>query len=171
MDPLIPNLRPAPDFCLPDLQKRPHALQEARGRLLILNFWSAECPWSERVDRELLDLLPAWGEGVALWTIAANANEPPELLQGAARQRGLPLLLVDAAQQVAGLYGAQTTPHLFLIDANGLLRYQGAFDDVSFRQRTPSRFYLRQAVKSLLDGQTPEPDFTPPYGCTIVRHF
>ena len=143
----------------------------ALSRLLILNFWSAECPWSERTDQALLAWLAEWGRQVELWTIAANANEPDDLLQQAAAERGLPLMLDDRSGLATGLYRARTTPHLFVIDEHGILRYQGALDDVTFRQRTPTRLYLRQAVTALLAGQEPEPAQTPPYGCTIVRQY
>ena len=105
-----------------------------------------------------------------LWSIASNANEPPDLLRRVAAERGLPLLLHDPDHHVADLYDAQTTPHLFVLDAEGNVRYQGAFDDVTFRQRRPNRFYLHQAVEALLTGEEPNPEQTNPYGCTIVRY-
>ena len=40
----------APDFTLPDLDGAPHALSNYRGQVVIVNFWSAECPWAERAD-------------------------------------------------------------------------------------------------------------------------
>jgi peroxiredoxin len=170
MDTLIHVGQPAPDFSLPDLQGQPHSLSAWRGRIVALNFWSAECTWSERVDGLLLAALPGWGQRVQMVWLAANASEPAALLAQVAGQRGLPLLLHDAGQQAANLYGAQNTPHLFVVDEQGTLRYQGAFDDVTFRQRSPTRGYLFQAVEALLSGQSPDPAETPPYGCTIVRH-
>lgn len=170
MDPLIPTDQPAPLFSLPDLDGKLHRLEDERGRIVVLNFWSAECPWAERADRELLAYLGDWGERVALWTIASNANEPLELLRQAVAQRHLPLALHDADQQVADLYAAKTTPHFFAIDPSGALRYQGALDDITFRKRSASHFYLRQAVDALLAGKNPDPAQTAPYGCTIVRH-
>lgn len=169
MDPLIACGQPAPSFSLPDLLGRIHRLEEWRGQVVILNFWSAECPWSERADREILARLPGWEERVQLVPVASNANEPPSLLAQVAAQRGLPRVLCDPRQEVAGLYGAQTTPHLFVVDAAGRLRYQGAFDDVTFRQRRPSRSYLIAAVDALLAGQEPDPAQTAPYGCALVR--
>lgn len=161
---------PAPDFLLSDLNGRPHRLSDYRGWIVILNFWSADCPWVERVDRELLACLQGWGEGVLLLPIAANPTESDELIAAGARAHGLGLVLRgDPASLEA--YGAQTTPQLFVIDADGLLRYQGAFDDVNFRQRTPSRFYLKEAVERLRLGQSPDPAETPPYGCAVVRHL
>jgi len=171
MDPIIPTGSPAPDFCLPDVHSREFCRSQARGRVLILNFWSLECPWCERADRELLSGLQAWGERVQMWVIAAKAPEPAAQIAAEAARRGLPAPLVDSAQQVTRLYGAQTTPHLFVIDAAGLLRYQGALDDVTFRRRTPGVAYLRDAVEALLEGRSPNPANTPPYGCTIVRNF
>jgi peroxiredoxin len=169
VDPLIQNGRLAPDFSLPDLEGNLHRLSEYRGRLAILSFWSAECPWSERVDRILLDHLKDWGERVALLPIASNDNEEPEMLARVAGERGLPFVLRDEGHRVADLYSAQTTPHLFVVDEAGVLRYQGALDDVTFRKRTPSHHYLRLAVESLFAGRLPDPALTPPYGCTLVR--
>ena len=170
MDTLIAIDKPAPDFELTDLIGNRYRLTEQHGRVIILNFWSAECPWSERADQEMLSYLQNWGVRAALWTIAANANEPLEMLQQVSGQRGLPVVLHDAHQQVADLYQAQTTPHIFVIDQFGLLRYQGAVNDITFRQRTPTRYYLQAAVEAVLAGRRPDPEETPPYGCTIVRY-
>jgi peroxiredoxin len=161
--------QPAPPFQLPDLEGRLHALMDFRGKVVILNFWSAECPWSERVDRDLFDLVMSWGTAVVLLPIASNANEGLELLSTTAAARGIPRVLIDADHRVADLYGAQTTPHFFVIDREGDLRYKGAFDDVTFRQRTPRVQYLKSAVEAVLAGRQPEPAETPPYGCALVR--
>ena len=165
----LPINQPAPDFSLPDLSGVNHRLEEFPGRVVILNFWSAYCPWVESADQELLSYLAGWGEAVVLWSVASNTNEPDELLAQAAAKRGLPGVLRDEGHQVADLYGAQITPHLYVIDTQGVLRYQGALDDVSFRQREPTRFFLRQAVESVLAGRRPDPAETSPYGCTLVR--
>jgi peroxiredoxin len=159
----------APEFTLPDLDGHIHMLSDYRGRVVIVNFWSAECPHSERFDTGITACLASWGVDVALLSIASNANEPEGMLTAVARQRKIPVVLKDADQSVAGRYGAQTTPHAFLIDRQGILRYRGAVDDVSFRQRVASRFYLQEAVEALLAGHLPEVTEIPPFGCTIVR--
>jgi len=166
---LIPCGESAPLFELCDLSGKTHRLVEGRGRILIINFWSAECPWAARCDQELLAYLPSWNDQVALWTIASNGNESLGLLARVANERGLPLVLQDAQNKVADLYRAQTTPHLYVIDKLGILRYQGALDDVTFRNRIPMQPYLHMAVEALLSGQLPEPAITLPYGCAIVR--
>jgi peroxiredoxin len=170
MGTLIHNDQPAPGFTLPDLEGSSHPLEKYRGMVAVLNFWSAECPHAERADRELTSYLNQWGSKVALLSIASNANEPPDLLQHVAAERGLSPVLHDPEGQVADRYAAVTTPHLVVIDGDGILRYQGAFDDVNLRRRSPTQFYLRQAVEAVLSGQSPEPAQTLAYGCTIVRY-
>ena len=161
--------QPAPGFRLPDLNGQVHALREYLGRVVVLNFWSAECPHAARTDALLSTYHRTWGHRVALISIASNINETSELIAGVADQRGLPLILLDRGSVVADLYVALTTPHLFVVDERGVLRYQGAFDDVTFRQRTPRRDYLYEAVESLLAGARPQLAETPAYGCAIVR--
>ena len=69
-----------PDFTLPDLDGRIHMLSDYRGRIVIVNFWSAECPHSQRFDADITTCLSQWGAEVALLSIASNANEPDGML-------------------------------------------------------------------------------------------
>ncbi len=170
MDTVAQLDQPAPDFSLPDLQGKLHRLAEMRGRIVLLSFWSAECPWSERGDRILLDLASGWDEEISLWSVASNANESPDQLQRAAAERGVPVVLWDKDHAVADAFGALTTPHLFLIDAEGILRYKGAIDDTTWRQKEPTRSYLKDAVQAVREGRSPDPADTPGRGCTIMRH-
>ena len=78
---------------------------------------------------------------------------------------------MDAGHVVADLYSAVTTPHVFLVDQDGILRYRGAVDDVTFRQRKAARFFLEEAVESLLEGRLPALTETRAYGCAIVREI
>ena len=114
--------------------------------------------------------LPQWGTDVILLSVASNANELEGMLAAAARRRKIPVVLRDADGSVADRYQAQTTPHAFLIDRQGILRYRGAVDDVSFQQREPTRFYLKEAVEAILEDHLPEVTEVQPFGCTIVRY-
>jgi len=55
------------------------------------------------------------------------------------------------------------------VDRAGVLRYRGAVDDTSFRQRVPTRSYLDEAVDALLDGRLPTVAEVPAFGCSIIR--
>ncbi len=161
--------QPAPDFELPDLEGHRRRLSDYRGRIVILNFWSCECPHSERTDRSILSLCVQWPEDLALLPVAANQIETQQALLEGARTRHLPLVLADREHEVADLFEAHTTPHAFVIDRAGILRYRGAVDDVAFTRRKPTRFYLDEAVEALLDGRLPAVAETQPFGCAIVR--
>ena len=106
---------------------------------------------------------------VALISVASNRSEPPEMIASVSRSRRLPVVLLDPEHAVADLYSAQTTPEVFVIDRAGVLRYHGAVDDVTFRQRHPSRSFVGEAVAAVLRGELPSTPETPAYGCAIVR--
>ena len=161
----------APDFELPDLQGQLHKLSDYRGKIVIINFWSAECPHSERTDRSTMACLVQWGTDVEMLSIAANRNESAREVEEVAKTRRIPTVLIDTQNVVADRYEAQTTPHTFIVDREGILRYRGAVDDVTFRQRKATRFFLEETVEALLDGRLPEIQETPAYGCTIVREI
>ncbi len=161
--------QPVPDFELPDLNGRIHRLSDYRGRIVIVNFWSCECPHSERTDKAIMSMFVQWHNDITMLSIASNRSETAEALKTAAETRRLPTVLHDADCSIADLFNAQTTPHVFVIDREGILRYRGPVDDVTFRQRKPTRFFLDEAVEALLEGHLPALTESPAYGCTIVR--
>jgi peroxiredoxin len=163
--------QPAPDFALPDLEGNIHRLSEYRGKIVIINFWSCECPHSERTDRSMMICLARWGGEVELLSIESNRNESIQSVEEVIKTRRLPGVLLDAEHIIADLYQAITTPHVFVIDRNGVLRYRGAVDDVKFRHQKATRFFLEEAVESLLEGHLPTLAETLAYGCAIVREI
>jgi peroxiredoxin len=162
---------PVPDFELPDLDGRFHHLSDYRGKIVIINFWSCECPQSERTDKAIMTMFMQWYDNVVILSIASNRNENLRALKTAANGRHLPTVLLDADCAVADLFNAQTTPHVFVVDRDGVLRYRGSVDDVTFRQNVPARFFLDEAVESLLEGHLPTLAESPAYGCAIVREI
>lgn len=163
--------REAPAFELTDLSGEPFHLHQERGKLVVLIFWSAECPWSKSSDERLARMNSEWeSDELVLVRVASNANEDPDHLERTARERGVGRILHDPEQKVADLYGAMTTPHVFVIDDEGVLRYKGAPDDSSWRQPEPRRNYLAEAVEAAGKGTSPDPEETPGRGCTVVRY-
>jgi len=163
--------QPAPDFELPDLQGNLYRLSDHRGKIVIVNFWSCECPHSERTDRSTMACLVQWGGEVEMLSIAANRSESISSVAEAVNARRLLRVVLDAEHVVADLYEAVTTPHVFVIDKDGVLRYRGAVDDVTFRKRQATRFFLEEVVEALLEGQLPTLTETPAYGCAIIREI
>jgi peroxiredoxin len=176
--------QPVPDFELPALDGRLHRLSDYRGKIVIVNFWSCECPQSERTDRAIMSMLvqhlhraaakravQVWRDDVVLLTIASNKNESADAIKTVAQARHHPAVLLDENCRVANQFEARTTPHVFVIDREGILRYRGAVDNVTFRKKGPTRFFLDEAVESLLEGHLPALMETPAYGCAIVREI
>lgn len=169
MDAVIKSGDLAPEFVLADIDGNPHRLSDGRGRVILLNFWSATCPWALRADEVLVRARQEWGERVVYWPIDSNADETIAAIHKAAAERNLSVVLCDFDQHVADSYGAVISPQFFVIDPEGMIRYSGALDDVTFRRRTPSRAYLTEAVSAVLAGRLPEMADTPAYGCALVR--
>ncbi len=161
----------APGFVLADLDGMTHCLADYVGDVVVLDFWSAECPWSCHYDGWLVERASEWArDGVRLLAIASNVNETVAFLRETVAERGITFpVLLDPGSAVADHYGAVTTPHIYVVDQTGKLAYQGAIDDRTFRQREASVNYLDQAIAALLAGHEPDPARTDPYGCTIVR--
>ncbi|MGD0805986.1 MAG: redoxin domain-containing protein, partial [Anaerolineales bacterium] len=78
---------PAPSFSLPDLTGRIHKLEAYRGQLVLLYFWSAVCPWSERADREIAKWPSSLASAAVILRLAMNADEGVDLVRGEAAKR------------------------------------------------------------------------------------
>ena len=156
---------------LTDIDGVPHRLADYAGEIVVLDFWSAECPWSAHYDGWLSQQAGVWArQGIHLLAIAANVNETATFIREAVAERGIRFpVLLDHDCVVADLFGAVTTPHIFVIDPAGRLAYRGAIDDRSFRQRVATVNYLEQALVALQKGDQPDPAETASYGCTVVR--
>jgi len=76
-------------------------------------------------------------------------------------------MLVDANGQVGKTYGARTTPHMYIIDTDGVLRYNGALDNDSSARGIGEVNYVRQALTEVLAGETVTAAETRPYGCSV----
>jgi peroxiredoxin len=163
----------APDFTLPLVGGGRFTLSDWRGNIVVVNFWSAECPWSRRGDVVLVYRHLTWErKGVRIVGIASNVNEPENEIQFEALNRKIKFpILRDSDHAVADLYNAETTPHFFMVDRQGLIRYMGALDDSTHQKRRPKVIYVDQAVSALLDNRLPDPAITPAYGCSIVREI
>jgi peroxiredoxin len=160
----------APDFMLPLTGGGRFALADWRGQIIVLNFWSAECPWSRRADVALVYRQLSWDpKGVRILGIASNRNETEAQVRAEAQSRHLKYPVgYDFDQNVANLFQVKTTPHFFVLDRQGYVRYSGALDDVTRPGQKPSTIYLDEAVTALLAGRPPNPLTTAPFGSPVV---
>lgn len=156
------------DYSLQDLQLE-------NGLLVI--FSSNTCPfvlaWEEKYPG--LHKRAAHNKiGMAL----INSNEAfrhdqdtPEAMAKRAEEGGYKSpYLIDSDHRLADAFGAKTTPHVYLFDADMKLVYRGSIDNkFEKREKVADEFYLNEAIAQLASGQTIDPAETREIGCSIKR--
>jgi len=140
---------------------------------LVLIFSSNRCPTAKAYGERMNALQRDYGpRGVQV--LAINANEPhlypeedyPRMLERATDDGYRFPYLVDAGQAVAKAYGATCTFHVFVLDRDRRLRYQGRFDDSRLTERVTSHD-LRNALDDLLAGRGVGVPTTRAFGCGL----
>lgn len=136
-------------------------------------FTCNHCPyaiaWHERLIAVALDYCNRAG---VLFVNPNDAERYPRDSFDAMKERveadgGWPApYLRDESQEVARAFGATTTPDVFLLDAEGVLRYRGA-PDRDYEDPSAGAEWLRGALDAVLGGSTPNPAETEPVGCSV----
>ena len=161
--------QPAPDFTLVDEAGASHTLSDYRGRVVVLEWTNPQCPFVVRhyAADTMETLSTQLGDQVAWFAVnSSHFNTAADSAAFKGEQGfGYPTLL-DTDGAVGHRYGARTTPHMFVIAADGTLAYAGAIDDDP-RGDGPSVNYVEQAVQALLSGAQPAVTSTEPYGCSV----
>ncbi|HOW97610.1 MAG TPA: thioredoxin family protein [Kiritimatiellia bacterium] len=170
----------APDFTLPGIDGVPHSLSSARGKYVVLEWFNYDCPFVRKHygGGNMQALQKKYTEAGAVWfSICSSApgkqgHYPAEKMAELAKQRNVAstAVLLDPDGRVGRLYGAKTTPHIFIIDPEGKLIYQGAVDSVPSADPadiTSAVNYVRAALDAALAGQPVEKKVTAPYGCSV----
>ncbi len=165
-----------PNFTLPGVDGQNYTLAElvTNHKAVAVMFSCNHCPyvraWEDRmiaIQREYKD------KGFVLAAINSNdAVKYPDddfnsMKQRAEQEAFNFLYLRDESQEVARAYGGTHTPHVFLLDGEGVLQYRGAIDDNHDNPDAVQHHYLRDAVKAILGGKTPPVIASDARGCTI----
>jgi len=162
----------APDFSLADTSGNTVSLSDFEGKVVVLEWLNPDCPFVQRHYKTgtMKSLATTYGgEGVVWLTInstnymdaAANAKFKAD--------NGLPYsILVDQSGEVGHLYGAVTTPHMYIIDGSGKLVYIGAIDDDPRGNSggSPTN-YVSAALNEVIAGDAVTTAETKPYGCSV----
>ncbi len=161
-----------PDFELKDTAETSHKLSGYKGNIIMIHFWSATCPFVLRYDEQLKQIAEDYQkQGVVVLGIDSNTNEKIEDIKKVTEVRKVnyPILL-DPGNKVADQFGAITTPHVFILDKEGKLIYEGAVDDQGWSEdHKPEKFYVRNALGQVLKGEAVTVSKTKSVGCTIKR--
>lgn len=160
----------APEFELNDLSGQPRALKNYRGKLLVVAFISARCPISNAYKDRIRTVADDYAKrGVEFVGINSSADESVAEVRAHAEQNKLAFtILKDPGNVAADAYAAERTPKVYVIDGEGVLRYQGRIDN-SQNPRLVKRNDLRAALDELLAGKPVTTASTQAMGCLIKR--
>jgi peroxiredoxin len=148
---------------------------DAKGFVVV--FTCNHCPYAVAYEDRLIELNNTY-KAKGFPVIAINPNDPAleprdsyENMQKRAKEKGFTFpYLVDEGQEVFPEYGATRTPHIFLLKRTGedlVVSYIGAIDDNHQDPDAVEERFLANAINAVMEGRSPEPDYTRAIGCGI----
>lgn len=170
----------APDFTLKDTSGKTVRLSDFRGKHVVLEWTNPGCPYVRKhygSDNMPATQREAVGKGV-VW-LAINSTdrdsgdymEPARLAAWMREQKAAPTsVLMDESGSAGMAYGARTTPHMYIVNPQGLLIYAGGIDSIpSARVEDIKKAtnYVRQSLGEALAGKPVSAATTRPYGCSV----
>ena len=170
----------APDFSLPDANGKMQTLSQYKGKTVVLEWNNPGCPFVQKhyssgnIPKQQAD---ATKEGVVWLTINSGASGKQGHLDNAGAQAFVAqyhaapsAYLFDGDGKVGHLYGAKTTPHMYIVDAGGTLRYMGGIDSIASTDKddlAKATQYVPQALAELKAGKPISVKTSEPYGCAV----
>jgi len=171
--------QPAPDFVGTDINGRTHRLSDYRGKIVVLEAYNLDCPFCANHYKSgaMQELQAAAVSKGIVWLVvnSVNAGNPSYRNAAAARKEFAELKikatawLDDHSGEIGKKLGMKTTPHLFVVNQQGVLAYQGAIDDRAESSGNPrtARNYVKAAIEALLSGKAVPVAESKPYGCSV----
>ena len=171
---------PAPDFRLTDSNGKTQTLSQYKGKVVVLEWNNPECPFvakhygSSNMQKQQAEATAAG----AIWlTINSGAPGKQGNLDAAGANAYIAKVggkqtayLFDPAGTAGHLYGARTTPHIYIIDAQGVLRYMGGIDSIASTDKedlAKATQFVPQVLTELKAGKAVSVTTSQPYGCSV----
>lgn len=171
---------PAPDFTGVDTRGQSHSLSDLRGRTVVLEWTNHDCPYvrkhyeSGNMQQQQRD---ATAQGVVWLSIISSApgkqgHVTPTQADALSVERSAApsAVILDASGDIGRLYGARTTPHMYVIDASGTLAYMGGIDSIGSSDPADiarATQYVPAALAAVMRGEAVAQAVTRPYGCSV----
>jgi thiol-disulfide isomerase/thioredoxin len=181
--PILKVGSPAPDFNLPGVDGKNHALKDyASSKVLAVIFSCNHCPVAQMYEKRIKQLVDDYkNKGVAVVVIMGNDPQAEKLsefgytdvgdtfadmkIRAKYRSFNYPYLYDGANQAVALKYGPTATPHAFIFDQERMLRYEGRIDS-NQREQLATKHEARDAIEALLAGKPVAVTDAPAVGCS-----
>ena len=172
--------KPAPEFVARSSEGKLVKLSELRGKIVVLEWLNYGCPFvtkhygagnMQSLQQEFT------GKGVTWLSVISSAEgkQGYRTSEQAEKDRKehaskASAVILDSKGELGKLFGAKTTPHMYVIDAKGVLKYQGAIDDHPSADPATikgAHNYVRDALEAVLAGKVPAQGETKSYGCSV----
>jgi peroxiredoxin len=169
----------APDFTATDALGKTHKLSGFKGKHVVLEWTNPNCPFVVKHYSGNMQALQAEfvGKGVVWLSVNSTNKKSREYLAPAKltawqaeKKASASAMLMDDSGEIGELYNAKTTPHMYIINPQGLLVYSGAIDSIASAKvddiKTATN-YVRQGLNEALAGKAISVASSRPYGCFI----
>ena len=170
----------APDFTGTDSHGQSHKLSDYRGKFVVLEWHNNGCPFTKKhyESGNMQNLQKEWtGKGVVWFTVISSAPGTQGYVTAdqensyMEKMHAVPTAaILDPTGQIGHLYGAKTTPHMFVVNPQGQLIYNGAIDDRATPDQSDingAKNYVSEALQEAMGGQSVAVASTRPYGCSV----
>ena len=172
--------KPAPAFSATDSSGKSWSLAELKGKVVVLETTNHDCPYVRKHYNSTnmqTQQREAAAKGVVWLTVASSATgeegfvtaaQANELTQK--RSAAPAAFLLDPKSRIARAYGATVTPHMYIVDASGVLVYKGGIDSIPSSSQSDipkAKQYVRVALDEVLAGKPVSDASTRPYGCSL----
>ena len=172
--------KPAPLFTAVDSNGKTWSLADLKGKVVVIETTNHDCPYVRKHynGKNMQDQQrEAAAKGVVWLTTASNAAGEQGAVTPAqaneltkSRDAAPAAVLIDPQSKIARAYGATVTPHMYIIDANGVLVYKGGIDSIassSVSDIPKAKQFVRVGLGEVLAGKPVTDSSTRAYGCTL----
>lgn len=172
--------KPAPAFVGVGADGKPLRLESYKGKTVVLEWTNHDCPYVKKhyesgnipsLQKDAAD------KGMVWLQVVSSAEGKQGYVDGAtaqklnsARKAAPAATVLDAAGTIGKLYGAQTTPHIFIVNADGQLVYKGGIDSIATNKvedLARAEPYVANALAAIKAGKPIDKASTKPYGCAV----
>lgn len=161
----------APNFILKNYDGENVELASHKGEIIVLEWFNYECPFSIYIHEEkpvMADLTDKYKDVVWIAVNSTSHQDTSKNEEFAEKNDIAYPILDDSDGKVGKLYGAKTTPHMFVISKDGKVLYEGAIDDSPLGRKEKNVVnYVDKALAEILHGKEVSMPYVKPYGCSV----
>lgn len=171
---------PAPDFTLVDSHGKQHSLSDFAGKYVVLEWINFDCPFVKKhyYGDHMQNLQKKYTAKGVVWLAICSSAEGKQGNYSTSEinkwltehEANLNAYLIDESGEVGKMYSAKTTPHMYIINPEGILIYAGAIDSIKSTDQddvAKAENYIEKALDEAISGGEVTTKVTVPYGCSV----